>query len=123
MLRRATGKGLTTVCAPVESLPFLSGSIDRIIMMDALHHVINQCQTAHELWRVLTPGGRILIIEPNIHKLSAKVIAIGEKLLLMRSHFLAGEEIASLFKFSQAKTEVFFYGFNVFFIAEKVREL
>lgn len=51
MLRRAAGKGLPAVCSPAESLPFLAGSFDRVIMVDALHHVLNQERTAHELWR------------------------------------------------------------------------
>jgi ubiquinone/menaquinone biosynthesis C-methylase UbiE len=97
MLRRATGKGLAVVCSPAESLPFPSESINRILIMDALHHVLDQRMVARELWRVLTPGGRILVVEPDIHKLSVKLLAIGEKLLLMRSHFLTKEEISSLF--------------------------
>ena len=98
MLRYATRKNLPAVCTPVEHLPFPSGCFDRVIMMDALHHVIDQKQTVGELWRVLTPGGRLLILEPNIRKLSVKLIALGEKLLLMRSHFLSGENIAALFE-------------------------
>jgi ubiquinone/menaquinone biosynthesis C-methylase UbiE len=123
MLRSAAGKGLATVCSPVESLPFPSGSIDRILMMDALHHVMNQRMTASEFWRVLAPGGRILIVEPDIRKFSAKVIAIGEKLLLMRSHFLTSGEITALFTASNLKAELFFDEFNVFFVAEKLKQI
>jgi ubiquinone/menaquinone biosynthesis C-methylase UbiE len=79
MLRRAAGKGLATVCTPAESLPFPSGSFDRIIMMDALHHVIDQRQTAGELWRVLAPGGRIVIVEPDIRKFIVKLLAIAKR--------------------------------------------
>jgi ubiquinone/menaquinone biosynthesis C-methylase UbiE len=119
MLRRAAGKGLATVCTLAEALPFPSGSIDRIIMMDALHHVMDQQQVAHELWRVLAPGGRILIIEPDFHKPVVKFLALGEKLLLMRSHFLTGEEIKSLFNDSDAEVDLLFNGTNVCLLAEK----
>ena len=58
-------------------------------MVDALHHVIHQGQTAREMYRVLKPGGRIVIEEPDIRKFGVKLIAVAEKLLLMRSHFLS----------------------------------
>jgi ubiquinone/menaquinone biosynthesis C-methylase UbiE len=119
MLRRAADKGLATVCAPAEFLPLPSGIIDRIIMMDAFHHVIDQRQTARELWRVLAPGGRILIVEPDIHKFSIKLLAIGEKLLLMRSHFLDSEEVSSLFTDPDAKISVLLNELNFFLVAEK----
>jgi ubiquinone/menaquinone biosynthesis C-methylase UbiE len=120
MLRRSAGKGLHAVCSKAESLPFPSESIDRILMMDALHHVFDQRSVARELWRVLVPGGRILIVEPDICKLSAKLIAIGEKILLMRSHFLAGGEIASLFSAPDLMITTYNDAFNVFILAEKV---
>lgn len=123
MLRRATSKGLATVCSPVEALPFPSGSIDRILMMDALHHVMDQRLAACELLRVLAPGGRILIVEPDIRKLYAKVIAIGEKLLLMRSHFLTEGRITALFTAPNAKVSVYFDEFNLFLVAEKGRDI
>jgi ubiquinone/menaquinone biosynthesis C-methylase UbiE len=119
MLRSAAAKGLATVYSPVETLPFPSRSIDRILMMDALHHVMDQRLAVRELWRVLAPGGRILIVEPDIRKLFAKVIAIGEKLLLMRSHFLTGNEITSLFTVPDVKIGVYFDEFNIFFVADK----
>ncbi len=123
MLRRAAGKGLPAVCSPAESLPFLAGSFDRVIMVDALHHVLNQERTAHELWRVLASGGKIVIVEPDIHKFVTRLIAIGEKLLRMRSHFLSGAEIASLFANADAKTSIHSDEFNVIFIAEKARKM
>lgn len=121
MLRRAANKGLATVCAPAEALPFPSGSFDRIIMVDALHHVFNQSQTVHEIFRVLAPAGRLVIIEPDIHKFLVKIIAICEKALLMRSHFLPGEAIGALFNGLEAKTSLVYEGNNVVCIVERVR--
>ena len=122
MLRYAAGKNLAVTCALVERLPFSSGTFDRVIMMDALHHVLDQKQTAHELWRVLAPGGRILIVEPNIHKFVIKLIAVGEKLLLMRSHFLSGEKISALFENQSAQVNVVVYEYNVAILVEKKAE-
>jgi demethylmenaquinone methyltransferase/2-methoxy-6-polyprenyl-1,4-benzoquinol methylase len=96
MLRYVVEKGLAATRAPVEHLPFASDTFDRIIMVDALHHVYNSRTTIQELWRVLSPAGVLLIIEPDIRKLVVKLIAAAEKILLMRSHFLSRKEISEL---------------------------
>ena len=46
--------------------------------------------------RVLKPGGRLVIEEPDIDTFAVKLVALAEKLALMRSHFLRGEEIKAL---------------------------
>lgn len=75
-------------------------------MVDALHHVANQSETASELWRVLKPGGLIIIEEPNIHTLRVKLLAIAEKLALMRSHFLSPEQIVELFDGTNSRKHI-----------------
>ena len=97
MLRQAPRSALKPVCAHSESLPFPDNFFERVIMVDALHHVIDQPASAREMLRVLKPGGRIIIEEPDINTFAVKLIALAEKLLLMRSHFLAPAQIASLF--------------------------
>jgi len=121
MLRHAANKGLVTTCAPAEHLPFVSNAFDRIIMLDALHHVFDQLETVTELWRVLAPGGRIVIVEPDINKFVVKLIAIGEKMLLMRSHFLSMDKISALFFFQNSFVREYSDEFNVWVCAEKVR--
>ncbi|MGC8857424.1 MAG: class I SAM-dependent methyltransferase [Anaerolineae bacterium] len=104
MLSYAASKpGLWAVAAASERLPFPDASFARVIMVDALHHVADQRKTADELWRVLQAGGRIVIEEPDIHNIWVKGIALVEKLLLMRSHFLAPERIAALFPAAQVQ--------------------
>jgi demethylmenaquinone methyltransferase/2-methoxy-6-polyprenyl-1,4-benzoquinol methylase len=97
MLSQARQKGLPPACTETEALPFPDQTFDRVLMVDALHHVIDQTQTIHELYRVLKVGGRLVIEEPDVRQFAVKLIAVAEKLALMRSHFLAPSQIAGLF--------------------------
>jgi demethylmenaquinone methyltransferase/2-methoxy-6-polyprenyl-1,4-benzoquinol methylase len=121
MLAEARRKGgLQPVCSQIEKLPFGDETFARIIMVDALHHVLDQQQTVNELWRVLQPGGRLVIEEPDIRTFAVKLIALGEKLALMRSHFLAPRQIAALFHFSNARVQVQAKNHAAWVIAEKI---
>lgn len=118
MLVQAKRKGLSAIHTPAEHLPFASGTFERIIMVDALHHVLNQAETIAELWRILRPGGRLVIEEPDVRTLIVKIVAIGEKLALMRSHFLSPPKIAALFP-PQAKIKIETEDYTAWVIVEK----
>ena len=112
-------EGLLPTCSHSEFLPFSDEIFERIIMIDALHHVCDQQQTINELWRVLKPGGRIIIEEPDIHHWAVKLVAVGEKLALMRSHFLDTFEISQLFSDFPAQVETFQEGHITWIVIEK----
>jgi ubiquinone/menaquinone biosynthesis C-methylase UbiE len=117
MLEKAPRPTLQPACCFSEFLPFPDNSFERVIMVDALHHVVDQAATACEMLRVLLPGGRLVIEEPDIRAFAVKLIAVGEKLLWMRSHFLAPAQIASLFP--HAKTRIFTDGPTAWIVVEK----
>jgi len=120
MLAEAHRKdGLCPVCSPSETLPFADESFVRIIMVDALHHVCDQRRTARELWRVLQPGGILIIEEPDVRRFRVKLIALGEKLALMRSHFMSAERIAALFDDEDAHVHVETGDFEVYVVVGK----
>lgn len=98
MLKQTIRSPVQPVCGASESLPFPDNSFERVIMVDALHHVANHAYSAREMFRVLKPGGVLVIEEPDIRTFGVKLIALAEKLLLMRSHFLAPDAIVKLFE-------------------------
>jgi demethylmenaquinone methyltransferase/2-methoxy-6-polyprenyl-1,4-benzoquinol methylase len=119
MLRQADRTKLELACSNSESLPFPDETFERILMVDALHHVFDQRRTARELYRVLKPGGLIVIEEPDIRTFGVKMIAIAEKLLLMRSHFLSPSEIKDLFPFDSAWASIHAEEGNAWVVIEK----
>lgn len=104
--RAAKKKGLITVCSETERLPFKDETFDRVIMIDALHHVSDYRETIVELWRMVRPGGRIVIEEPDIRTMPIKIVAIIEKLTLMRSHFISPQKIAAAFTYPNAEVKI-----------------
>jgi demethylmenaquinone methyltransferase/2-methoxy-6-polyprenyl-1,4-benzoquinol methylase len=121
MLHQAKSKnGLRLICLQSEQLPFRDQSFERIIMVDALHHVYDQQYTVNELWRVLKKGGRIVIEEPDVRRFRVKILAVLEKLVLMRSRFLAPEQIAALYKRMGAWVRIETEELNAWIIVEKV---
>jgi len=123
MLIQAKKKGgMHVIGSQTELLPFPAESFDRVIMVDAFHHVHDQQQTVQDIWRVLRPGGRVVIEEPNIKKLSVKFIAIAEKLAFMRSHFMNPVRIADLFPPASSRIKLKHDGFNSWIIVDKLPE-
>jgi demethylmenaquinone methyltransferase/2-methoxy-6-polyprenyl-1,4-benzoquinol methylase len=118
MLAQARRKGLAAVLTPAEHLPFVAETFDRIIMVDALHHVFNQAQALAELWRALKRGGRMVIEEPDVRTWQVRILAVTEKLALMRSHFLTPQKIANLFP-PEAIIKIETVGYNAWVIVKK----
>lgn len=95
MLRQARSKpGLRLAAAYAERLPFADGTFERVIIVDAYHHLEDQEASLRELLRVCVPGGCLVVEEPDITRIAVWAIAVFERLVLMRSHFRRAETIA-----------------------------
>ena len=124
MLNQARAKSL---CCPVlghaECLPFPSESFERVLVVDAFHHFCDQREAVGDLLRVLKPGGRLVIEEPDINRFVVKLVAIAEKLALMRSHFYSARRIQRLIAARGLQAQIETDGiFTAWVMADKQRE-
>ncbi len=62
MLARAVAKGLPTVEADARQLPFEDGTFDAVMMVSMLHHVEDRAAALAEARRILTAGGRLVLV-------------------------------------------------------------
>jgi ubiquinone/menaquinone biosynthesis C-methylase UbiE len=77
--------GFTGVMATAQRLPFKDGSFSLILYKHALHHVEDKQKALEEAARVLAPGGRLVVIEPNADHPQRRLIS-NPKSWLRRSH-------------------------------------
>ena len=119
MLRQALLKGLPATRGQAEWLPFPDGAFARILVVDAFHHLQDQQRAASELLRVLAPWGRIVIEEPNIEQASVRLLALAEKLALMRSHFCSPATVQRIFEAAGGQVCLVRQGMNFWAITEK----
>lgn len=62
MLARAAAKGLETIEADAQRLPFEDASFDAVTMISMLHHVADRRAALAEARRILRPRGRLVIV-------------------------------------------------------------
>ena len=124
MLREARQKQLIACCGLAEDLPFADDAFDRIVMVDTFHHLRDQHAAAKETLRVLRPGGRLVIEEPDIRRWAVKWVALGERLLLMRSRFYSVADLARVFEEAGARIAAIEEGcdFNVRLAMERATD-
>lgn len=60
----ATGPSRTALVFD-EELPLVDASVDRVLLVHALEHAENPRETLNEIWRVLSPAGRVVIVTPS----------------------------------------------------------
>jgi SAM-dependent methyltransferase len=67
-----TGASASTLVDPLM-MPLPDASVDRMLVVHALETVESPTELLHEIWRILTPGGRIILVAPNRRGLWARM--------------------------------------------------
>jgi SAM-dependent methyltransferase len=67
-LKQARARGIPVARASVSdgALPLATSSIDVVIMSELIEHLVDPDSTLDEVWRVLRPGGTLLLSTPNL---------------------------------------------------------
>ena len=60
------GDRVTFTKGDVEALPYPEGSVDILLCMHSFHHYPHPRLALREMYRVLAPGGRLILVE-NLH--------------------------------------------------------
>ncbi len=66
------GQPSATALTFEEELPLADASIDRVIMVHLLEHSENPPETLREIWRILSPNGKLFVVVPNRRGLWAR---------------------------------------------------
>ena len=127
MLRQARDKGLAATQAHAERLPFANGAMDRVLVVDAVHHLASVPEALAEFCRILAtpdanghPSGRLVIEEPDIEVWRVKGIALGERLLGMRSRFYRAEELVRMMAACPVRIVIHRQNGNYWIVADRL---
>lgn len=69
----ARAKGLRVHCGDLAELRFPSNSFDAVTMNHVIEHVRDPIDLVRECWRILRPGGRLVLATPNIDSLGHRL--------------------------------------------------
>ena len=62
---RTSYPGLTFEVCPLERTPYEDDMFDAVILTDVLEHVVNERVVINELFRILKPGGHLIVTVPH----------------------------------------------------------
>jgi ubiquinone/menaquinone biosynthesis C-methylase UbiE len=67
LARRRKVKNVTWRRGEIEKVPLQDGSVDLAILSQALHHAADPARAVAEAVRIVTPGGKVLVLDLRAH--------------------------------------------------------
>ena len=90
MLRRVPA-GVGRVLASATDLPVADGSVDAVLIVDALHHLPAHHRVLAQAYGALRPGGVLVVREFNRATLRGRLLEAAEHAIRLESTFLTAE--------------------------------
>ncbi len=122
MARRAARKGLPSIRARAEQLPFSDASFERLVILDAFHHMADLSAVTTELARVLAPDGRVVLFEPDPQSFIGTWIARLERWAGMSSLLLDASSFERLLATAGLSCQVERGHFHLLITARKIAD-
>lgn len=119
MLERARHRGLETVQGTADWLPLADGSVDAVLMVDALHHFPDHERCLAEAARVLAPGGVLVVCEFDRSTRRGRLTVLWERLLGFDSTFYTAAELADAVDAAGLAARPVEYGFEMTVVGVK----
>ena len=94
---------LRLAAGDAEMLPYKDGSFDRISCNGSAHHLLDECAAFREMYRVLAPGGILVLHEPTSTPLTSAL----RRLLLRTNRYESPADLAHKEEFTPARVRVF----------------
>ena len=95
MLRRARDAGHGTVRGDAEALPIRDDAVDAAVIVDALHHLPDPASGLAEAFRVLRPGGVVVVQEFDPRSYRGRGLVAAEHLVGFDSTFREPEALCA----------------------------
>ena len=119
MLERARDRGLETVEGSATDLPLADGSIDAVLVVDALHHFPDHGRCLAEAARVLAPGGVLVVREFDRATRRGRLAAVAERLFGFDSRFYTAAELEATVGAAGLDARPVEYGFEMTIVGVK----
>lgn len=97
MIEECRKKHVACVVGAGEDIPMADASVDKVLVVDALHHIPAQTQAIKEMYRVLKPGGVAVLVEYDPTTLGGGAISFMEWVLNLGSTFHTPHALADMF--------------------------
>ena len=108
MIRECTKKkGLRCVVGDAHNVAFPDAYFDKIIMVDAFHHLHDQRRALQEARRVLKKQGMLIIEEFNPQRLGGLYVVLLEKVLCLGSTFYEPKKLDAFLRQEQFQTSIY----------------